>query len=144
MKKSTKKKMMGIIISVAFLGSIFTAAVSFILPPENQEGEVWAARLSIVIFNELQQIPAEIGVTNKTREKLFTLDYDNIIYKNTNEDVSLGEFFEIWNETFNSNCILDYCSNENQSMRMYVNNVENFDYEFYVIKNRDEIIIDYR
>jgi hypothetical protein len=143
MKKSTKKRIITIFILFAFLGSSLTYALISAFPTQQQE-EVWAFRLSIVIFNELQHIPAGVGVTNETREKLFTMDLNNIIYKDTDEDVNLGEFFEIWGETFNSTCILDYCNNGNHSMRMYVNNVENFDYELYVIKNMDDIIVDYR
>ena len=113
MRKSTKKKLMGIFISLAFLASIITGAISFVLPTENQQN-VWAVRLEIVVFNELQEIPSEVGVVNnETREKLFTLNYDNIIYKTVDEDATLKEFFEIWGETFNSTCILDYCNNGN-------------------------------
>jgi len=143
MKKSTKKRIITIFILFAFLGSSLTYALISAFPTQQQE-EVLAFRLSIVIFNELQHIPAGVGVTNETREKLFTMDLNNIIYKDTDEDVNLGEFFEIWGETFNSTCILDYCNNGNHSMRMYVNNMENFDYELYVIKNMDDIIVDYR
>jgi len=143
MKKKTRKQIITIFILLAFLGSSLTYAFISAFPVQ-QEEEVWAFRLLTVVFNELQTIPAEVGVTNETREKLFTLSDDNIIYKTTNEDVTLKDFFEIWGENFNSTCILDYCNNENHSMRMYVNNVENFDYELYTIKNRDDIIIDYR
>jgi hypothetical protein len=143
MRKSTKKKIMSISIAVAFLASIITTALSFVIPTENQQ-DVWVARISIVIFNELQYIPAEVGVMNETREKLFTLNSDNIIYKVTDENVNLKDFFDIWGETFNSTCILDYCNNENHSMVMYVNNVLNTDYQYYVIQNMDDIIIDYR
>lgn len=152
MRKSTKKKMMGIFISFAFLASIITGAISFVLPSDNQQ-EVWAARLEIVVFNELQEIPAEVGVLNETRDKLFTLNYDNIIYKVSDEEAVLGEFFEIWGETFNSTCILDYCNSENHTMKMYVCSncletytsfTENKDYEFYRINNMDIVRIDYR
>ena len=143
MRKSTKKKLMSIFIAVAFLASILTTALTFVIPTENQQG-TWAARLSIVIYNELQYIPADVGVADGTRQKLFTLNADNIIYKSTDEDVNLKDFFDIWGETFNSTCILEYCNNANHSMKMYVNNVENTNYQYYVIKNLDNIIIDYR
>jgi len=143
MKKSTKKQIITIFILLIFFGS--SLAFAFISAfPTQQQGEIWAARLSIVIFNELQTIPAGVGVIGETKEKLFTQNFDNIIYKNIDEDATLREFFEIWGETFNSTCVLDYCNNGNHSMRMYVNNVENFDYEFYIIKNNDDILIDYR
>ena len=154
MRKSTKKKLMGIIIALAFLGSIITGAISFVLPANNQP-EVFAVGLEIVIFNELQPIPAEIGISNDTTEKLYTLNSDNIIYKSTDEAATLGDFFNIWGETFNSTCIFDYCnSNEtNSSMKMYVcsnclqaqgNFVENKDYQYYTLNNMDVIRIDYR
>lgn len=143
MRKSTKKKIMSISIAVAFLASILTTALSFVIPNQNQQS-TWTARISIVVFNELQPIPADVGITDDTKDKIFTLSNDNIIYKNTDEDVSLKDFFDIWGEIFNSTCILDYCNNENYSMKMYVNNVENSDYQYYVIQNMDDIIIDYR
>jgi hypothetical protein len=145
MRKSTKKKIMAIAISLAFTASIATTAISFIFPNENQNNQSWAARLSIVIFGQLQTIPAGVGITNnQTADKLYTLNNNNIIYKNSTGDVTLKDFFDVWGENFNSTCILDYCDNGNNSMIMYVNGVANTDYELYVIQNQDDIIIDYR
>jgi hypothetical protein len=144
MKKSTKKQIFTIIILIAFLGSSLAFAINYAIPSGNQVQANWRAGLSIVIFNDLYPIPADIGVKNETYDKLFTLNSDGIIYKTGEESATLGEFFKIWGENFNSTCILDYCNNENNSMRMYVNNIENFDYELYSIKNNDFILIDYR
>ncbi len=144
MKKSTKKRIFTIITLFAFLGSSVTYAIMSAIPSQNQIQANWRAKLAIVIYGELYPIPADVGVTNETRSKLFTINSDGIIYKTGEESATLGEFFEIWGENFNSTCILDYCNNENHSMRMYVNNVENFQYENYVIKNGDFILIDYR
>jgi hypothetical protein len=144
MRKSTQKKIISVFIIFAFLGSSLTYAIIYAFPTENQSVN-WAARISIVIFGELQTIPAGVGVIdNQTTQKLYTLDNTDIIYKNTNEQVSLGDFFEICGQNFNSTCILDYCNNENNSMVMYVNGVVNTDYELYKIQNQDNIIIDYR
>jgi len=144
MKKSTKKQIFAILIILAFLGSTFTYAIISAIPSQNQVQAGWRAGLAIVAFNELQPIPTGVGVTNETRSKLFTLNSDGIIYKTGEESATLREFFEIWGENFNSTCILDYCNNENHSMRMYVNNIETSDYELYTIKNNDFILIDYR
>ena len=118
-------------------------------PTENGVQSNWRARLVIIVFGESVEIPASTGVTNETiRSKLFTLSNDGIIYKQGSEDVTLGDFFKIWDKTFNSTCILEYCNNANSSMRMYIytedKQVENFEYENYLIKNNDIIIIDYR
>ena len=144
MKKSTKKKIFAIFIVIAFLGSGLISAFLYANPSQNQVQANWGARLAIVVFNDMQHIPAGVGVTNETTDKLFTLNSDGIIYKTGEESATLGEFFEIWGENFNSSCILEYCNNENNSMRMYVNNVEIFQYEVYIIKNNDFILIDYR
>ena len=120
MKKSTQKKIISVFIIFAFLGSSLTYAIIYAFPVENQQG-TWVARVSILIFGELQQIPAGVGITDDTRQKVYTLDYDNLIYKDTDEQVTLGDFFDIWDQNFNSTCILDYCNNENSSMVMYVN-----------------------
>ncbi|NIO44524.1 MAG: hypothetical protein GTN36_03150 [Candidatus Aenigmarchaeota archaeon] len=144
MKKTTKKQIFAIFIILAFLGSGLIGAVLYTNPSQNQVQADWAVVLGIVIFNELQPIPAGVGITNETRAKLFTLNSDGVIFKTGEESATLGEFFEIWDENFNNTCILEYCNNENHSMRMYVNDVENFQYELYTIKNRDRILIDYR
>ena len=62
------------------------------------------------------------------------------------QEISTGALnvIDVWEETFNSTCIMDYCNIENKSIQMFVNNVVNADYELYRIKNRDDIIIDYR
>ncbi|NIO45098.1 MAG: hypothetical protein GTN36_06140 [Candidatus Aenigmarchaeota archaeon] len=144
MKKSTKKKIFAIFIVLAFLGSGLISAFLYTTPSQNQVQVDWGARLAITTFGDLYPIPAGVGVTNETTDKLFTLNSDGIIYKTGEESATLVEFFEIWGENFNSTCILEYCNTENHSMRMYVNNVENFDYELYTIKNNDFILIDYR
>ena len=143
MRKSTQKKIISVFIIFAFLGSSLTYAIIYAFPTENQSSS-WAARISIVIFGELQQIPAGVGIVNNQTEKVYTVDNSGIIYKSTNEDVTLGEFFNIWGENFNSSCILDYCNNENNSMIMYVNGAVNTGYNLYKIQNQDNIIIDYR
>ena len=144
MRSSTKKQIITIIIMVALLGSSMTYAIISAFPSSNQVQSSWRAQIAIVIFNEQYPIPADIGVTNQTTAKVFTINSDGIIYKTGTDDVALKNFFDEWGQNFNSTCILDYCNNANNSMRMYVNNKESMDYELYIIKNGDFILIDYR
>jgi hypothetical protein len=144
MKREKKKQILSLIILVSFMGSSITYALISSVPSEDQVQANWQARIQIVINNQLYAIPAGVGITNETRAKLFTIDTDNIIYKTGEEDVFLGDFFKIWDETFNRTCILEYCNTNTSSMRMYVNNKENTDYELYVIQNGNDILIDYR
>lgn len=144
MKTSTKKQIITIIILVAMLGSSVTYAIIAAVPSSNQVQPNWGAQIAIAIFNEQYSIPADIGISNQTTAKVFTTNSDGIIYKIGTEDVNLKDFFDEWGEEFNSTCIMDYCNNANSSMRMYVNNIESTDYELYIIKNGDFILIDYR
>jgi hypothetical protein len=144
MKRSTKKQILSMLIIVSFLGSSITYAFISTVPTSNQVQQNWAARVQVVIYNQLNSIPAGLGIVNNTTSKIFTTSNDNIIYKTGEQDVRLSDLFEIWNKTFNSTCIFDYCDTNTSSMRMYVNGAENFDYELYVIQNNDDILIDYR
>jgi uncharacterized protein YaiE (UPF0345 family) len=119
-------------------------AIIATVPSSNQIQSNWRAQIAIVIFNQQYSIPASIGVINQTTAKIFTTNSDGMIYKAGTEDVTLKDFFDEWEQKFNSTCIIDYCNNANSSMRMYVNNKENMDYELYIIKNGDFILIDYR
>ncbi len=142
MKKTTKKQLFSLFLIVAFLGSTLTFALLNAF--QDQEKDVWVARISILIFGKLETIPAQVGISNNKTQKVFTVAADNLVYKTVNEEATLKDFFEIWGENFNSTCVLEYCNNANSSLRMYVNNAENFEYEFYTIKDKDNIIIDYR
>ncbi len=144
MKRSTKKQIISVFVLIVFSGSVVTYAITAVIPSQEQVQPDWKAGLAITIFNSLQPIPPGIGVENETYAKLFTLSSDGLILKSVEESVSLGEFFEIWGENFNSTCIFDYCNNENNSMEMFVNGIRNSDFELYSIKNNDFIQIDYR
>lgn len=139
MKKARKQQIITIFLLIIFLVSTFA-----IFESGGQQQETWGVKLEIFIFGELQQIDPNVGITGETKSKLYTLKADNVIYKQGEENATLKEFFDIWGENFNSTCIFDYCNNGNQSMRMYVNGVENTNYENYVMKNNDIITIDYR
>ncbi|OGI12266.1 hypothetical protein A3K64_02985 [Candidatus Micrarchaeota archaeon RBG_16_36_9] len=147
MNKTRKKQIITVFILVAFLGSSITYALISAFPSEDTQVN-WAAKLVITIFNDQYTIPADIGVTNETRAKLFTINSDGIIYKTESEDATLGDFFSIWNNNFNSTCILNYCNDQNNTMMMFLSSgdnwVANTEYDKYVIKNGDIIWIDYR
>jgi len=144
MNQKTKKQLITVIILFVLVGSSSIGVFIYAVPSENQVQTDWRALLSIRISNEEYPIPAGIGYTNTSRAKFFTINTDNIIYKTGTDDAKLVEFFNIWNETFNSTCIISYCNTNTSTIRMYVNNVESYLYENYVIKNGDFIIIDYR
>jgi hypothetical protein len=67
-------------------------------------------------------------------------------------NATLGMFFESLGMKFNSTCFIlpeplngktDYCESDDKTMKFYVNNELNVEYEKYVIKERDRILISY-
>lgn len=143
MKRATKTRIITIFILLMFLGSSITYAIISSTTGENTVPS-WRAQLVIIIFGEQYTIPADIGYTNESKAKVYTTSTDGILYKGISEDVTLKDFFDTWNKTLNSTCILDYCNTNTSSMMMYVNGKGNSDYEYYIIKNNDIIVIDYR
>jgi len=153
--KDRDKKMAKYVLIVGFIPTIILLLASAItysiisysfissMPSENTTSE-WRAALVIVINGEMYPIPADIGYTNKNYAKIYTISTDGILYKSINEDVTLKDFFDTWGKNFNSTCILDYCNTNTKSMVMFVNSKQNSDYEYYIIQNKDVIVIDYR
>jgi hypothetical protein len=151
MNKKTKNKIMMAFMLIMMLGSSFTYALISAIPSESTANGQWVAKIIINVNEEQQTIPADIGyLSNSSVDKVYTLSTDGIIYKNTDADVTVKDFFDVWNQTFNSTCILDSCIIDNTtSIVMYVskdgsNWVKNDQMENYVIQNRDVILIDYR
>lgn len=138
MKKTTQKQIFSLFLIVAFVGSTITFAILNTTNTQEEE-DIWVVRVSVVIFGDLQTIPEDLK-----GEKIFTIAADNLIYKNVEGNVMLREVFDMWGENFNQTCIMNYCNIANNSMRMYVNDKENFDYDLYTIKKQDNIVIDYR
>lgn len=113
--------------------------------PNEQNVTNWAARIVIYINGEIYSIPSDVGiVNNETKAKVYTGNSDGLIFKTVSEDVTLKDFFDTWGKTFNNTCILDYCNTNTSSVVLYVNRVENPDYELYKIQNNNLIEIDYR
>lgn len=57
--------------------------------------------------------------------------------------LTLGYFFEVWERSFNSTCILDRCNSGNESVKMFVNDKPNFDFQNYYMRDGDRILITY-
>jgi hypothetical protein len=144
MKRSTKNRIASIFIGITFLFSGFAYAIISAVPSGPASTE-WIARLIIVINENQYPIPADVGYTNnETFAKLYTTSTDGILHKGVEGDVTLGDFFNAWNQTLNETCILDYCNTNTSSMVMFVNGKPNGDYQYYVVQSGDDIIIDYR
>ena len=120
----------------------------------------WHPKLKIVIKGEEQFIPPNIGISigNNIDNQIsgmrmsptHTHESDGTIHLENNrpwqkpETLTLGYFFKVWGKNFNSSCIFEYCNNENGNLTMTVNGQQNFEFEKYVMHDKDNIIIEYK
>ncbi len=131
----------------------------------NDTGEVprqpihWHPKLKIMIKGEEQFIPSNIGISigNSIDNQIsgmrmsptHTHETDGTIHLENNrpwekpETLTLGYFFKVWDKNFNSSCIFEYCNNENHTLTMAVNVKPNYEFDKYMMHDKDEIVIEY-
>ena len=109
----------------------------------------WHPKLEILIKGQKYQVPMNLGATGSVHfdvhthtETDGTLHYE--VSNPTAENMPLRYFFDkVWRKQFNSTCILEYCNNGSEAVRMFVNGNENFDFENYIPKDNDRIRIEF-
>lgn len=152
------------------LVAIFVFAIIFLLfkKPSNFDNTLsvpkkpihWHPHLKIIIKGEEQFIPPNIGISigNNIDNQIsgmrmsptHTHESDGTIHLENNrpwekpETLTLGYFFKVWGKNFNSSCISDYCNGENGSLTINVNGQLNYEFEKYIMHDKDEIIIEYK
>lgn len=121
----------------------------------------WHHHLEIMIKGEEVGIPANIGIGSKyvdspfydsmmsmtnmhTHDASGTLHWEVMMHAPTSQDMYLGNFFQVWGKTFNKNCIFEFCTGPEGSVKMFVNNKLNNDFEKYVVRDGDEIVIEFK
>ena len=154
-----------VILFVVLLFALFFMLFRKSSPPENTSGVPkqpihWHPKLKIIIKGEEQFIPQGIGINigNNIDNQIsgmkmaptHTHENDGTIHLENNrpwqkpETLTLGYFFKVWGKNFNSSCIFDYCYGENGHLKMTVNGKENFEFDRYIMHDKDEIIIEYK
>ena len=131
----------------------------------------WHSRLNIMINSEEQQIPADIGITNgqvldthisgaamspmhthaegsegatsEQNEYGRKLHMESLSPKAKPETLTVGYFFKVWEKTFNKTCIFDKCNGPNGTVKMFVNDEPNYDFDNYFMRDGDRILITY-
>src|SRR3989344_8039526 len=120
----------------------------------------WHPKLKIIINGEEQPIPVGIGINigrsmdfeisgmrmspTHTHERAGTIHLENNRPCQKPETLTLGYFFKVWDKNFNSNCIFEYCNNENGTLTMAVNGKMNYEFDKYVMHDKDKIVIEYK
>ena len=100
--------------------------------------------LKILIDGQETEIPANIGIESGIMRPLHTHDSSGEIHIEGpyQRDFTIGEFFEIWGMTFNSTCIFENCTDKGE-LKMLVNGQENNEFNDHVLRDDDEIVIEY-
>lgn len=100
--------------------------------------------LRILIDGKEEFIPANIGIGNNLMRPLHTHNPDGEIHIEgpCARDFTIGEFFQVWGREFNRQCIFDKCT-DNGVLRFIVNGKENQDFENYIMRDGDNMVIEY-
>ncbi len=115
----------------------------------SRNGMHWHPHLRIIIKGKEELIPAGIGL-GAVHDPVHTHESDGIIHfeygpgsRVTKNDTRLGRFFEIWGKRFTKECIFDFCTGSEGTMKMMVNGEANTEFEHYAMKDNDKIEIIY-
>jgi hypothetical protein len=100
------------------------------------------ANLDIMIDGTKEQIPSNIGIGAGIMRPVHTHDSSGELHIEGPcvRDFTLGDFFSIYEETFNSECIFDNCDGE---VTLTVNGATSEDYENHVLRDGQDIVISY-
>jgi|SRR3989344_2369025 len=102
--------------------------------------------LKILIDGEEFPIPANIGVSTGIMRPVHTHDATGKIHIEGPypRDFTLGDFFNVWQKEFNSTCIFEYCTIPGVgAMEMFVNGEKSEAYDSLVLKDSQQILIEY-
>lgn len=140
--KKRLKTALGIIIVIGIIGG-FVWLIGRQKPLKetdiiSRSGIHWHSQLDIIIKEEKQTIPANIGIglvhaPIHTHDDSGTLhlEFSGLVKK---EDIKLGQFFKIWGKPFHV---------EGTTVKMSVNGKENTEFENYLMQDKDQIEIRY-
>ncbi len=119
----------------------------------------WHPKLKVSVEGVEQTIPIGIGINvgnvidaelsgmkmapTHTHESDGTIHMENQCPQKKPETFTLGYFFKVWGKSFNTTCILDYCSNGSKRVKLTVNGIENAEFGNYKMHDGDVIVISY-
>ena len=101
--------------------------------------------LSITILGTPQILPDNVGRTDTVLRPIHTHDSTGTLHVESPcvRDYTLGDFFSIWGQEFNSTCIMGHCNDGTHSVRMSVDGSPSDAFESLVLKDGQYIVISY-
>ncbi len=147
----TKYAAIGVVVLVAIFGFIFFSTMdagsitsnTIVDIPKN--GLHWHPHLEIIIDGKNIEIPGGLGL-GSVHDPVHTHDNTGEIHLEFAKPIAskmvLGYFFKLWGKRFDKECIFDYCTDKG-TLKMSVNGNENYDFEDYLMRDGDQIVIEY-
>lgn len=111
----------------------------------------WHAYPKVIICDEEKELPYPLGQAHLGNALLHTHSPpDNFIHIEGRiysvDDIKLGKYFDVIGVSFNQDQIFDIkngdlCNGELGKLKMFVNDVENFEFREYILRDQDNILI---
>ncbi|MBI5046969.1 hypothetical protein HZC07_04545 [Candidatus Micrarchaeota archaeon] len=141
-----------VLVAVILVGYYFL----FSSKPAYAEGYVdgplhWHSQLTVMINGKNVTIPNDVGLDFTPESPVHTHEEGNgtihlefSASKVPRNQLAVGYFInKVWKQPFNSTCILNECNAGNKTVKMFVNGKPNNEFDKYVMKDDDEILIRY-
>ncbi len=146
--KITTALVIVVVIVLAGLGIYKIATAPKIATPDvaSKNGLHWHAHLAIEVNGVDVPVPANIGVNGPMGAggdpmELHTHEPDGVVHAEfagmvTYDMLDIGNFFKVWGKDFSQDSILGNTSASGGTITMYVNGVENTEYDAYSITGK--------
>lgn len=126
----------------------------------SQQGIHWHPVLKIYVKGQRREVPPNIGIGKQyagskwydpmmemtdfhTHDSSGKLHWEVMEGPVTRDHVTLGAFFQVWGQKFDSTHILDQTSGSGGQVKMTVNGQPNAEFNNYSVKDGDKIVISY-
>ena len=111
----------------------------------------WHPKLEVYVKGVRQEIPANLGIAGNIHHEMHTHTEDardGVIHMEmsgvvTKDETKLSNFFKIWGKEFSKNQIFDKVNGKEGKVKMIVNGQDNYEFESYLMKDKDNIEIRY-
>jgi len=158
---------LGVIVALIALGTVaITTALEDVKTRTNELEDKplvmhMHVALNIIINDEQVIIPGNVGIDPslykthdldrygiKNPKKIYpvhTHDTSGVIHIESTElrTFNLSQFFDVWGQTFNEECIMDKCNNEFNKVTMFIDGVQSSEFGEHVFRNNERITIIY-
>lgn len=101
--------------------------------------------LQIIVIGAPVTIPANIGITSDCMRPIHTHDTSDTIHVESPVvyPFTLHDFFLVWGQPFDNTQIMQYSVDSTHTLTMTVNSIPNTQYQNYVMRDGDQIVIIY-